>query len=465
MVVMNSPIEIIKTGQGLMGSRIGLVFAPPNAAAGALSALTDYLNEQPNIVAKAGYHGPNDNHVLRVSGIPDDGAFLELLKASPVAIAPNAECDPLGKVDHFPHQNWFKKLVKENANTSTGLLYMAGSAALLLAAWRAPKHMPGNPAHDWYRSYTAGAYFAASAILVALSQQNDNPRDVYSILEDVYPQLANGSAEDKEYLRQEASRVGQFVRNHPWEISMLLNASAAGSHAISSYKRGWKAELTGALASLAACTLSAVVPEKGGRSMIPIAEWLEDEHGRGVLQRLEDFGKSHPAHRGWIARANQFADAIQENPLRASSVVSGFANTGYAISGVLQKNPPLTAMAAMFAGGNYTQSQATKGRGDGFDSVVTAAARIIENDADLQGQPPAKVQQRIEQLAERLTAEREIVHPKARLVRGIQARRQGAYLPSEERILRESPFAGGKQQWQGRVEQGGDAQGEQGVAM
>ncbi len=232
-----------------MGSRIGLVFAPPNAPAGSLSALTDYLNEQPNIRATVGYHGPNDNHVLRISGLPDDASFLELLKAGPVPVSPDATCAPLEEVDHFPHQSAFKKMVKENANTSTGLLYMAGSAALLLAAWRAPKHMPGKPSHDWYRSYTAGAYFTASAILVAMSQKTDNPRDVYSIMEELYPRLNESSADDKQEMQQGVSRVLQFLRKYPWEASMLLNASAAGSHAISSYKRGWKVELLGALAT------------------------------------------------------------------------------------------------------------------------------------------------------------------------------------------------------------------------
>lgn len=437
---MASDIRIIQTGRGLAGSRVALIFAPPDAAPSELSALTDYLNQQEGIKAVAGYHGPNQNHVLRVSGIPDDAQFRQLLKASPVQVEEGIAFDRLDEAAHFPHQTAFRRAIKENANTLTGISYMAGSMALLLAAWRKPRYLPSKPPHDWYRSYTAMAYFAAAAILVALSRKHDNPRDVYTIMESLYPALEAGSDAEKAQQREQAGQIEQFIRNHPWELSMLLNASGAGAHAISAYKRGWKTELAAALATLSACVVSAVVPEKGGRSLIPVTDWLEDSQGRSPLERLEAFAQSHPAHRGWIQKAAAATDWLQENPLKVSSYVSGAANVGYAISGIKQPNYPLTAMSAAFAAGNYTQSQATKGRGDGFDSVVSAAAELLKADKALAAMPPEERQKRIEKLVDKLIEQREIVHPKARLLKGIKARLGGRFLPSEERLIKANPF-------------------------
>lgn len=460
-------IQNVKLGPGLGQSRVALIFAPRNAPPGSLTALTQFLNQVEGIRAVPGYHGPNQNHVLRVSGIQvDNTTFMRWLQrdfpewqahrgtGAAITVADDIEPGSINEVDHFPHQTAFKRFVKENANTLSGLAYMAGSVGLLMAAWRAPKSMPGHPPHDWYRSYTSLAYFSAAAILVAMSQKADNPRDVYTIMESIYPALANQTDAQREQAVEQTASVMRFISNHPWEISMLLNASGAASHALSSFKRGRTTEMAAAFATLTACALSALIPEKGGRSMIPLGEWVEDDKGRSFIQQLEHFADTHPAASGAIDQALKAIDWMQENPLKLAAGVQAVANTGYAASGMIQKNYGLLGMSGAFFAGNYTQSQATKGRGDGFDSVVTAAASVIEADPDLQKNDQKDIHKRVHALASKLTEQREIVHPQARLERGIHARlKRGrmdrskefdtleGFLPSERAILLRSPFA------------------------
>jgi len=188
--------------------------------------------------------------------------------------------------------------------------------------------------------------------------------------------------------------------------------------------------------------------------MLPIGEWLQDQEGRGPLEQLEEFAEQHPNARGIVSKMVDWMDWVQENPLKLSSYVSGAANLGYIAAGIQQKNPALAGMSVAYLSGNYTQSQATKGRGDGFDSVVSAAARIIAHDPNYQDVSPVELEQRIGRLAEKLAQQREIVHPEDRLRRGIRARLarealsgelQGddlltGYLPTEKHLLKRSPF-------------------------
>lgn len=476
---MNSiSITKIKTGRGLGGSRIGLIFAPPYAPPGSMTALTEFLNEQPGIRARPGYHGPNENPVLRISGLSDDRTFLRLLQQQfpewqneqadesvrRLKVADDIICEPLDEVDHFPHQPYFARMVKENANTLSALAYSAGSVALLLAGWRQQKGsaLSGKPAasHDWPRVYSSASYFTAAAILGAMSQITDNPRDVYSIMESVYPPLIKQTAGEKALAEEKSGAVLQFVRNHPWEISMLLNASGAGAHAFSAARRhrqlgGRRIEMVSALATLTACALSAVIPEKGGRSMVPIHDWVAGEDGKGVSEQLEDFALKHPFAQGFVNRANAVIDWVQDNPLKLAAGVSAVANVGYFAAGIRNPNVALSVMGSSFLLGNYAQSQATKGRGPGFDDVVTAAAAIMEADPNLKGASSSEIYARARQLAGKLVDQREIVHNKDRLIKGTIARlkRDGLhnelknadsleeFLTSEKRLLAKNPFA------------------------
>ena len=457
-------IEKIKAGRGFDAARVGLIMAPQDAPAGSMAELTQFFEEQTDIKALPGYYGPQRNHVLRLSGLPETNAeFLRLLhedfpawqeKRHPgettIQIAPGIECDAMDDVDHFPYQPGWKKFVKENANTLTGLAYMAGSVGLLLAAWRKPRRMPNKPDHDWFRSYTAGAYFTAAGILVAMSQQQDRPRHVYDILEKIYPPLNHATPEQLQDIDQTQNGVLDFLKKYPWETSMILNASGAGAHAISCAKRGDFMELAGAVGTMTGCMLSSVIPEKGGRSLIPIGEWLEDEHGHSLYERIEDFAAHHPHLGSWMLSVNRAYDWLEDNPLRAASGTSFASNLAYASAGLRAQNMGLAGMSGAFMVGNYTQSQATKGRGDSFDSVVTAAASIIAADPQVDKQDKRSVRRRVKQLAHRLQAQQEIVHNESKMERGILARLErelnpthdvlDGFLPSETHYISQSPF-------------------------
>ena len=114
-------IDKVKTGKGLAGSRIALIFAPPDSPPGSLATLTRFFNEQPHLRAMPGYHGPHNNHVLRVSGLKNDSELLSLLQNqfpkwqeeqlqrigvdSPVVVSDNLETEPIDEVDHFVNTN------------------------------------------------------------------------------------------------------------------------------------------------------------------------------------------------------------------------------------------------------------------------------------------------------------------------------------------------------------------------
>ena len=291
-------IETIKTGKGLAGSRIALIFAPPDAPAGSLTALTHFFNQQPHLRAVPGYHGPNKNHVLRVSGLKDDSNFLELLQRgfpewqqergveSPVDIASDIVAQPIDEVDHFPHQGPIRHFVKSNANSLAGMAYLVGNLGLLMSGLRKPLHQRGNAERDWFKLYSAFAYTVAGGVLLAMGRQIDNPRDVYSIMEEVYPSLGKAEEQHKQHLRDRLDRTGAFLSNYVWEINSAINATGAASHIISAAKRyrnganAAKFEMLSAMGTMTAMAIAALVPEKEGRELIDFYDFINELHTR-----------------------------------------------------------------------------------------------------------------------------------------------------------------------------------------
>jgi hypothetical protein len=441
-----------------------MILAPADAPPGSMADLKRFFDEETNIRAIPGYHGPNRNHVLRLSGLPEtDTAFLHLLQEDftrwqkqqhgrlpGIALPDHLRCEPIDEVDHFPHQSAWKRALKENANMLTGLAYMSGSVGLLLAAWRQPRRMPGKPNHDLLRSYTAGAYFTAAAILVAMSRSADNPRHTLDILETIYPRLAQADDATRQQAAEETSSIIGFLEKYPWETSMILNATGAGTHALSCLKRRDYVEFAGSVGTMTGCFLSSVIPEKGGRSLIPLGEWLEGKDGSSLYERIERFAHAHPDTAGWMTSVNRAYDWLEENPLRAASAPQVMANLSYAAAGIRAQNYPLTAMSAAYLAGNYTQSQASKGRGDSFDSVVTSAANIIAADPQLNRQDKDALRRKVRHLAKKLAQQKDVVHTEARMEKGILARLQRelnpqadameSFLPSERGVISQSPF-------------------------
>ncbi len=466
----NYTIDKIKTGKGLAGSRVALVFAPQNASPGSLVALTRFLNEQPHLRAIPGYHGPYQQHVLRVSGLRDDTHFLSLLQDTfpqwlkeheePVSIQlkPGTSCDPLDEVSHFPHQSVMKRFVKENTNALTGLAYIVGNIGLLYSAWLKPRSMPFATQHDWFKTYSAVAYTAGSAALIALGHKADRPRDVYSLMENVYPKLRHADENQRAEIHSTAERTLAFLKNHPWEISSAINASGALAHLTSATLRrnqggiNTSYEALSALGTLTAMSIATLVPEKEGRDVSGIFDRSDDDSMLATVNTLKEQERKPGQTAGIMHR---LADWVQESPLAVSAGIQAVSNVGYGVAGIkrAQTDPGLMAMSGAYLAGNILQTQATKGRGPGFDDIVTAAAAIIHSDPLLAGKSPQEIDRQIARFADILSDEQEVVHKKKRMDKGIKERLERYKLPreqeneiltgfvaSEKRILKDSPF-------------------------
>ncbi len=467
-------IDKVKTGKGLAGSRVAVVFAPPEASPGSLVALTRFINAQPHLRAVPGYHGPNKNHVLRVSGLKSDEAFLKLLQEefpawaeeheseAQIGLVPNIKPEPLNEVDHFPHKSLMQRFVKENANVLSGLAYMVGNMGLLYAAWRKPSEAGGAAElnHDWFRTYSALAYNVGSVVLIALGHQADNPRDVYSIMEDVYPPLQKADSAQRAEVHSNIDKAMTFLKNHPWEVSSAIMATGAASHVSSAVLRAKKGQKTtyealSAFGTLTALSIAALVPEKEGRDIADLSGVFDGPNRPNMLQSAETMAQMEPQKGETAKRGNRFMDWLHESPLAVSAGIQSISNIGYGLSALKQKpiDPGLLTMSAAYLTGNYTQTQATKGRGPGFDDVVTAAAAIIQSDPKLQDKSPEEINARITAFVDTLADQHEIVHKRKRMAQGIRERLERYKLPREEenailtgflndekRVLKESPF-------------------------
>lgn len=468
-------INKVKTGDGLAGSRVALIFAPPLATPGSLVALTRFFNEQPHLRAVPGYHGPDKHHVLRISGLQDDARFMQLLQhdlpqwlhdnsdqSIQVSISPKLRFEALNDVDHFPFMSPIRRFVKENANGLTGACYIAGNAGLLYAGWRKPIYMPSQPNHDWLRIYSAIAYTVGSAVLIGVGSRADNPRDVYSIMQEIYPKLGDLGQSEQEQVRSDIAKTLRFIKTHPWEISSAISASGAAAHLTSALRRRTSGarhttyEALSALGTLTAMGIAALVPEKEGRDLLhlePVFERKEKDSALHTMETMKDL-ESTPGETA--KRAQGFTDWLRNSPLAVSAGIQAIANIGYGVSAVVRKPfaPGLAVMSGGYLAGNAVQTQASKGRGPGFDDVVTAAASIVQNDPLTAHLSERERNNRVARFADLLVGEQEIVHDKGRLYHGIKGRLERSKLPrdeenkiltgftdDEQHILKNSPFA------------------------
>lgn len=466
-------ITKVKIGRGLAGSRIALVFAPPHAPPGSLTLLTRFFNEQEHLRAIPGYHGPNKNHVLRISGLKDDNNFLRLLQEDlpqwlqqngypkdilnvPAEITP----EPIDEVDHFPHQHIFRRFIKENANSLTSLAFIAGNFGLFASAMRKSKSLPGQPNRDWFKGFSSLAYNIASASLIVLGHQADNPRDVYTIMEKLYPKLKEADAQHKEQIYSTAEKTLAFLQNHPWETAAAINLTGASAHLYSAARRhiggapNAKYELLAVLSTITSALITAFVPEKDGRDLSDLSSVFERSEEDSILHSVDQMEQTHSLNNPNHTIFDHFKDWIHNKPLAASALFAAMANTGYGVA-ALTRQPTdfgLLAASGLYLTGSAIQTQATKGRGPGFDDVVTAAAAIIRSDPKLKDMTPEEFDKRIGLFADALIDEREIVHSKRRLKKGISERlkryelpqHEGeilvGFIPSEQQMLMKSPF-------------------------
>ena len=191
-------------------------------------------------------------------------------------------------------------------------------------------------------------------------------------------------------------------------------------------------------------TIAALVPEKEGRDIADLSNVFEREAKDSMLGTMDEMR----ANRGLLSQ-------MQESPLAISAGIQAISNTGYGISALQRKplDPGLLTMSESYLTGNAIQSQATKGRGPGFDDIVTAAAAVLRSDPAMADKSPEEVDAHIARFAEALSEEHEVVHKKRRMAHAIKARLKRYDLPreeenhlltgfveSEKQVLQHSPF-------------------------
>jgi hypothetical protein len=456
-------IEKCGIGKGIADAPIALLYAPEDAPAGSLVALVDFLNAHPPIRAVAGYHGPDDHHVLRISGFENEQKFLHLLQQEfapwctahtpdcAIKIADELQTSPIDASNHFPFAKPLDRFLKQRAELFSGAAYTAGNVALLFSALRQKPPQSRSARVDWFKTYSAAAYNTASTLLIALSLQAKNGRDVYDIMQQLYPRLSQREAQVQEGFQQRIDQSMAFVQNHPWEIAALINMTGAASHSISALTRKRPTELLATLGTIASMAIAAFVPEKNSRQLIDLSAVFDRSDADSSAQTLSALAASRAPKNLGPLRA-----MLQENPLAYAAGLQAISNVGYGASALMRKSPKdigLAAMSGAYLTGNVVQTFASKGRGAGLDDVVSAAAEVLLADPLNAKRSPQELQQIARRFAKALVLEKEIVHPKERLARGIETRLAmhigqdessknplAMFTPREREIMQHSPF-------------------------
>lgn len=461
-------IQKVKTGTGVAGQRVAVLFAPPSAPAGSLSELTRFLNEQQGVKAIPGYHGPNQHHVLRISGFENDKNLMRLLRDefpkwqaanglnfdSAIRMDEGLAFEALNVVDHFPFEPQPIQTIKKNANLFTSISYMAGDIGLFIAAMK--QKLPigkGHQTKDWFRAYSSMSYLAAHTALIALGHYADNPRDVYSILQEVYPNLDKADDKTKNEVQKRAGDVLTFIKNHPWETYSAICATGSLSLMTSAALRKNHGEMAAQFGTFISALIMGLVPEKGSEELNNISGIIARKEG-SMLASLEKAKKHYPSFAPLFDMGTNAVEYLYNKPLSVSAGLSGIGNAVFVASNVLksgQRDLWSAGAGTAYLTGNYFQTHAHKMRGPALDEVASAAANIIYSDPNLPKDDEKKLQARVDNLVEALSRHKEIYHPKSHLSQAIKERierkKQGnannllaGFIPEEKDAIKLSPF-------------------------
>jgi len=459
-------ISKIKTGRGVAGAHVGVIYAPEHAQAGSMASLVQFFNMQQDIKAFPGYEDAEQHHVLRVSGFDDDDALRTALSKDypawckkeglkpTISLADDMVFDALDKAESFPFKSPINKFIKEHANGLTGASFIIGNMGILYSGWTNPTSVIKK--HDWFKVYSSAAYNTSSILLTILGNNADNPRDAYSIMEQVYPNIQHADKEVKQKLYNHTENVLNFMKKHPWEVSAGISFTGAASHFMSCTLRDVKMapfELVATIGTMVGMLVTTLVPEKGGHSEIDISDMFANGHQPSLLSTTEKMTETPQKARHVTGILDHISDLLGGNPLRASAVISGLANIGYGVDGYRQGDKGLMTMAGGYIAGNIIQTKATKGKGTSFDALVSAAADMIHADPAVAHMDKSELSKRVNDVVNALSGERDVVHSKKAMTAGISARLQRlepttqvtdpllkGFLAEEAAIITASPF-------------------------
>ncbi len=423
----------VQTGDGLVGSRIGVLFADGKMPAGSLKDLCTCLNQSETLRAVPAYHEPTNQHILRISGFRDDAVLQDALlkdwpewqrvhgKESVVTIDINAfEKDTLDN-EVTQTSSALQGFVQEHITSLASIAYIAGNMGILHSAW--------NTKPDMLKTYTAIAYNTASVFLLATASHADKARDPELVVKKAYDEL---SASDEKNLADISSKALRFLRNHPWEVCSAMNASGALVHVGSAAHRGQVFEGLAAFGTFVASSLTAFVPEKVARSVD--AEMPSDIEGAGTRSTAQGMRRL----RAWI----------EENPLLLSAGIMSVANILYGVAAVRADpiDKGLLTSSLAYLTGNFLQSQASRQQQIDGDDVIRVASSLLRAELEDQNLPPELIEKRIVDFADALVAMPDIAESSDVIADGIRDIYQVEQYLSDTCItdaptlLKESPF-------------------------
>lgn len=468
-------IKKVKTGEGLAGTRTALLFAPKNAKAGSLTALTDFINTHKRLRAVPGYYGRRPVHVLRISGLRDDAELRSLLETdfaqwqakhrepdvTAINIDKNLHYGPVHVQDEYADYSPIKGFIKERANSLAALSYLIGNTALLFSAQHGKRHGKAETT-DWFKAYSSVAYNSASVVLAVLGHEAEKPQDVHAMVHKLYPKLKDADVSTQQDVKNTTEHTLSFLKRHPWEIAAAINASGAIAHIASAAKRrktqGKKAEfeVLAALGGLTAMSIIGFVPEKNSLHGPDAHSVFDRKSCDSLLSSTEALQQSEGCEGQTVSSLARFKDWLMQNPLALAGGVSAISSSSYGFAALRSKPKDigLLVTSGAYLTGNLIQTQARKVHAASFDDVVSSAADIIRSDPLLAGEPAEKTEQRIAKLSEALSYESSVVFTKDQINRGIHARLKtikppnypsdkGAerFIDQEVHVLKQSPFA------------------------
>jgi hypothetical protein len=472
----NLSIEKVQTGPGFAGGRVAVLFAPSNAPAGSLSSLTEFF-EANGIHAVPGYSGDGPQHVLRLAGFTSDTQLRAVLtEALPDWIheqqqrgrpVPSISTESLGKFtrlkpDELPaEQSAVKRFLKQNSGILTGISYTAGDVGMLIAGMlgKVPTAQEGKVAPDIFRTMAGGGFFTANAVRMVFTSQQGKPRPLHQVIEEAADLLdknddwKNNAAVTKA-TQKHLDSAHYFLQQYPWEIASALGLLSTGLYATSSLKRHNYRETLSSLGAITAMAIPIVVPEKGGHSLFDLGENFVRPDGRTFIDSWQDFADNHTVFRPFINAAISGVDYLQEKPLTVSAMISGVSNANAAYSNIKKASPDYASAGANSAWlvGNYFQGISSKGRGAGFDDIVSMAANYIENHPDFSPNDETAFNKQVERLSLVLAEQSEIIDKAPRIAHGIRQRLSyreenpttanaaERFIASERSFINDSPF-------------------------
>lgn len=401
----------IRTGESYAGQRIAVVEASKNAEPASMMPLKQYLLMQ-GIRALAGYDEKTQSHVLRLSSFGTDDDLRSHLTqrfplwleehygtiASGTSEADTVPFSPLNPHDQpeKEHLNRWQHYMSEHSDTAAGAAYIAGGLGMLRTALNQQKNAKGTPQEGAGRFKVISALFytIAAANITYFTHHSDKDRSAETLIADIDTMLSNEGTipsgtliEISQQHPDLVTNVYNFLDNHPWEVSALLNSVGSVSHVINTAKNfsidqpATGLEFISAMAGLTSVAIRILIPRQGQNSLIESLSANSETSLGSIswLQTLREKLASYDFLTPVFSIADKLVDWLQEKPLNISGRIAQASNIGYGVSGLLRSTPDPSYLATTipYLVGDQFMAMSEKQVGIGYDEAVSSGTRYM----------------------------------------------------------------------------------------